>query len=118
MALKILSTLTLENVCITAEVEARIEGVEVFAVKIVLRDAYGVAESLRVNYLTLAEILYRLLDIGVVNKTQDIVVGHASLLLCYYHVFATFLDFQKMLKALILQGFTSLLKLTIFQKFQ
>ena len=108
MALKILSTLTLKNVCVAAEIEARIEGVEVFAVKIVLRDAYGVAKALIVNYLTLAEILYRLLDIGVVNKTQDIVVGHASLLLCYYHVFATKLSLAKVRKILILQGVTAL----------
>ena len=84
----------------------------------ILRDTDGVAEPLIVHDLALAEEFDRLLDVGIVNHTQDVVIGYASLLLCYYHVFATFLGCQKTRKILIFQGFSVLLKLTIFQKFQ
>ena len=98
--------------------EGYIEGVEILAVKIVLSNAHGVAEALIVNDLAGAEELYDLAHVGIVVEPKDVIVCHASLLLCYYHIFAMFLAFQKMRKILIFQGVSALLKLTIFQKFQ
>ena len=68
--------------------------------------------------LALAEVFERFANVGVINKSDQIIVGHASLLLCYYHVFATKISFVKVRKILIFQGLSALLKLTIFQKFQ
>ena len=82
-------TLTLKNVGVTSEIKAWIEGVEIFAVKIILGDAYGIAESLIVYYFALAQVFYRLFDVGIVDKTQNVVIGHASLLLCCYRSRAT-----------------------------
>ena len=48
----------------------------------ILRDAEGIAESLIVYYLALAEIFERFTDIGVVNKTKQIVVSYTRLLFC------------------------------------
>ena len=45
--------------------------------------------------LALTQILDRLTHVGIVYHTQNIVVGHARLLLCYYHVFATKLSLVK-----------------------
>ena len=70
------------------------------------------------DYFTLAEEADGVFDVGVVDEAEDVVVGDAGLLFCYYHIFAMFLVFQKMRKILIFQGVSSLLKLTIFQKFQ
>ena len=95
-----------------------IDRVEVFAVHSVLCNAQSIAEALVVHKLTLAQIFDGVAHVGIVHKTKDVVIGHTRFLLCYYHVFATFLGCQKMRKILIFQGFSALLKLTIFQKFQ
>ena len=68
--------------------------------------------------LPLAEELDGIPYVGVVAEAEDIVVGDAGFLLCYYHVFATKLSLAKVRKFLILQGFAALLELSIFQKFQ
>ena len=75
----------------------------------ILRDADGVGEALIVNDLALAQIFDGIANVGIVGQTQDIVVGDACLLLCYYHVFATKSWCVKVRKILILQGFTALL---------
>ena len=80
--IKILLALTFKNVCRAVCIKARVEGVEVFAVKVVLRDADSISESLIVDYFALTQIFYRLFYVRVVNKTQNIIVRHASLLLC------------------------------------
>ncbi len=64
--------------------------------------------------LALAEEADDVVDVGIVRQTEDVVVGHACLLLCYYHVFATKYGFEKARKILILQGFAALLGLPIF----
>ena len=86
-------------------VKGRIAGVEILGVKIILRDAEGIAEPLIVNYLAGAKELDRVVDVGIVRQAENIVVGGAGLLLCYYHVFAMFLVFQKTRKILMFQGF-------------
>ncbi len=84
------STLTLKGVRIATEIEARVEGIEIFAVKIVLRNAYSIGKALIMHYLALAQVLYRLLDIGVVDKTQNIVICDASFLLWCNHIRTNF----------------------------
>ena len=68
--------------------------------------------------LALAEVFERFANVGVINKSYKVIVGHASLLLCYYHVFAMKLSLAKVRKILMFQGISALLELTIFQKFQ
>ena len=102
----------------SALVKGRVAGVEILAVKIILRYTNGVGEALIVNYFSCAQEFYYIVYVGVVGKAKDVVVGCSSLLFCYYHVFATFWGCQKTRKILIFQGLSALLKLTIFQKFQ
>ena len=70
------------------------------------------------HHLALAEKFNNVVHIGVVGEPKNIVVGHPRLLLCYYHVFATKSSLVKVRKVLIFQGFSVLLALPIFQKFQ
>ena len=99
-------------------VKARIYRVEILRVHAVLSKTEGIGEPLIMNDLALAEIFYGVANVGIIHKSQDIIVGHARFLLCYYHVFATKLSLAKVRKILIFQGVSALLKLTIFQKFQ
>ena len=105
-------------VCRANFIKRRIASVEILSVEIILRDAQSIAEALVVNDLAGAEEFDRVADVGIVRKAQDVVVGSASLLLCYYHVFATKLSLAKVRKILIFQGLSALLALPIFQKFQ
>ena len=84
----------------------------------ILGDADGVAEALVVHDLTGAKEFDGIADVGVIGEAENVVVGGARLLLCYYHVFATKITFAKVRKILILQGISALFELTIFQKFQ
>ena len=86
-------------------VKARIYRIEILRVHAVLRDANGVGKSLIMNDFALAEVFDGIADVGVIHKAENVVVGHASLLLCYYHVFATKLSLAKVRKILIFQGF-------------
>ena len=78
-------------------VKAGVAGVEILGIEIILCDPYGIAKALEVNYLPLAKELYDVVYVGIVGKTKNVVVGGASLLLCCYHVFATFLLSTKMI---------------------
>ena len=73
-----------------------------------LRAAKGITEALVVHDLAFTQILDRIAHVGIVHEAQNVVVGGASLLLCYYHVFATKLSLAKVRKILILQGVTAL----------
>ena len=73
-------------------VKARIYRVEVLRVHAVLSKTESVGEPLIMNDLALAEIFYGVANVGIIHKSQDIIVGHARFLLCYYHVFATTLS--------------------------
>ena len=63
-------------------VKAGIDGVEILTVKMILRDAEGVAKPLIMDDLSLAEIFDDVADVGIVAQAEDIVVGHTRLLLC------------------------------------
>ena len=71
-------------------VKSRVEGVEVFAVKSILGQAQAVCKALIVNDLARSEKAYDVFDVGVVNKPQNVVVGHPCLLLCGDAVRTTF----------------------------
>ena len=64
-----------------AFIEGWVADVEVFGVKVILRDAEGIAEALIMHDLALAEEFDHVVDVGVVRQTQDIVIGRARLLL-------------------------------------
>ena len=99
-------------------IKRRIASVEILGVEVILSYADAVGEALIVHDLALAEEFYRIANVGVVGEAQNVVIGRARLLLCYYHVFATKSWFVKVRKTLIFQGLSALLKLTIFQKLQ
>ena len=48
----------------------------------ILSDSYAIAKSLIMYDLTLAQELDRIAHVGIVAQPQNVVVGHASLLLC------------------------------------
>ena len=62
-------------------VECRIAGVEVFGIEIILSNAESFTETLEVNNFTLSQESDRIFDVGIVGKTQDIIVGCSCLLL-------------------------------------
>lgn len=62
-------------------VECRIAGVEVFGIEIILSNAESFTETLEVNNFTLSQESDRIFDVGIVSKTQDIIVGCSCLLL-------------------------------------
>ena len=63
-------------------VKRRVAGVEVFGIEIILRNAESIAEALIVYYFTRAEEFYRVAHVGIVRKSENIVISRASLLLC------------------------------------
>ena len=89
-------------------VKRGVEGIKVFAVEVLLRDAEGIGEALIVHDLAFAQIFDGVAHVGIVAQAQNVVVGHARLLFCYYHVFATKMSLAKVRKILILQGITAL----------
>ncbi len=89
-------------------VKRRIDGVKVFGIQMILRNAKSIAEALVVNDFPLSEEFDGIPNVGVVTQAQNVVIGGTRLLLCYDHVFATFFDFQKPRKTLIFQGLSAL----------
>ena len=63
-------------------IEFRVEGVEVFGVELVGRQAEALAEALEVNNLPLAQEANRVRYVRVVAVAQNVVVRRARLLLC------------------------------------
>ena len=63
-------------------VKLGIKSVKVLRIKVILNDTQRLTEALEMNKLSLAKELYRLSYVGVVGKTQDVIVGLARLLLC------------------------------------
>ena len=66
----------------TVFVKGRVEGVEVFGVKLIGDHPEGFSKPLVMHYLTLTQEDEGISDIGVIDKTQNVVVGHSCLLLC------------------------------------
>ena len=74
LAIRIISTLRLF-------VKRGVECVEILAVELILNDSHSIAESLEMDYLALTEETERIGYIGIIRKTDEVIVGHASLLL-------------------------------------
>ena len=70
-------------------IKAWITSIEIGLRRNFLRPAKRFSEALVVDDFTLAKEFYRIAHIWIVNKSKQVVIGHAGLLLCYYHVFAT-----------------------------
>ena len=60
--------------------------VEVLGVKMLLSPTKGVAKPLVMYYFSLAQILYGVAHVGVVNKTENVIISCSCLLLCC-HIF-------------------------------
>ena len=71
-------------------VKRGVKGVDILAVEFVHRKAQRIAEALVVNDLALAQELDGIADVGVVDHTKDVVVGHARLLLWCNHIRTNF----------------------------
>ena len=65
-----------------APIERGVAGVEVFGVEVILGNSEGVGEALIMHDLALAQEFYCVVDVGIVRKPQDIIIGRARLLLC------------------------------------
>lgn len=63
-------------------VEARVYVVDVFLVQAVLGEAQAFAEALEVHDLTRTQELDDIADVRIIGKAENVVVGHARLLLC------------------------------------
>ena len=63
-------------------VKRRVVGIKVFGVQMLLRNAQGIAETLIVYNLALAQIAKDVSYIGIVAKTNQIVIGGTRFLLC------------------------------------
>ena len=81
----------------------------------ILRDTQGIAEALEVDDLAGSEEFDGFLYIGIVAKTENVIIGRSRLLFCYYHVFATKLSLAKVRKILILQGMSALFGCRFFR---
>lgn len=60
----------------------------------ILRDTEGIAEALIMHNLALAQEFDGLTHVGIVGHTQNVIVGHARLLLCRTLTRASFQKFQ------------------------
>ena len=83
-------------------IKRRVIGVVILAVQAIARFIQRFSKALVMHKLALAQEADDVLDVGIVGKAQDVVIGRARLLLCYYHVFATKLSLIKVRKILIL----------------
>ena len=64
-----------------ASAESGVEAVEVFAVQSFADLTECLAEALEMDYFALTEKLYGLSDIGIIHKTQNVIISGARLLL-------------------------------------
>ncbi len=67
-------------ITVLAAVKAGIESVEVLAVKIILGDSQGFAETLEMYNFTLSQEADGSAHVRVINQSQDIVIGGSGLL--------------------------------------
>lgn len=63
-------------------VKARVAGIEVFGIKIILNYTHCVGKTLEMHDLTLTQEFDNVVYVRIVGKAQNIIIGRASLLLC------------------------------------
>ena len=83
-------------------VKRGVVAIDVLVIGTFLHFSQALAKALIVDDLALAQKLNGIAHVRIVAKAQNVVVGHARLLLCCYHVFATFCGLQKIEFPLIL----------------
>lgn len=66
-------------------IKARICRIVIFTVKSICYKPQALAEALIMNNLTLPQKFYRLNNIRIVNKPQNIIIGYSCFLLCCKH---------------------------------
>ena len=72
-------------------VKFRIKRIEVFGIQMIRNDSKAFAESLIVDDFSLTKKFDRLPNVGIIGKTENIVISGAGLLLCC-HVFVDISD--------------------------
>ena len=70
-------------------IKTRVAGVEILAVEVVGRDPEAFAETLVVDDLPFPQELDDIADVRIIGKAENVVVGHARLLLCCNHIRTT-----------------------------
>lgn len=63
-------------------VECRIAGVEIFRIEVILSNAESFSETLEVNNFALSQESDGILHIGIISKTENVIIGGSCLLLC------------------------------------
>ena len=66
------------------DIESRIHKVNILLVQLFPQELHGFAETLEVNDLPFTQEFDHIVNIRIIGKTQNIVVGGACLLLCCY----------------------------------
>ena len=80
--------------CLFFLVKGGVISVEILGIQVILRDTKGITEALVMHDLALTQKLDGLTNIRVIGHTQNVVVGHARLLLCRTPAKASFQKFQ------------------------
>ena len=83
-------------------IERGVKGVDIFAIHTLLGAPKGIGEALVVHDLALTQKLDGVTHVGIVGQTENVVIGDTRLLLCCYHVFATFFRRWKIKISLVL----------------
>lgn len=86
----------------SALVKGGIVAVNILVIGALLNATQAICKSLIMHDLALAQKLNGIAHIGVIGQTQNVIIGHAGLLLCCYHIFATFFHRLKIEISLIL----------------
>ena len=97
-------------------VEARIHIVDVFLVQTVLYKAETLTEALEMHDLARPQELDDVAHVRIVRKTQDVVIRHASLLLCCNFVRTTFV-FQQIQPCISAKLLTTMFQKRVFPDF-
>ena len=68
-------------------IKARVPTVEVLFVSLILCDSESFAESLIMHELSFAKKSNSIANVGVINHSEDVVIGNSCFLLCCYVIF-------------------------------
>ena len=71
-------------------VKGGVASVEILGIQVVLGDAEGIGKPLVMHDLTLPQELDGVTDVGIVAEAENVIVGHAGLLLWCNHIRTNF----------------------------
>ena len=63
------------------QIDGRVHAVDVALIQLPAQQLNGLAEALEVDHLPLPEELDDIVDIGIIRKPQNVVIGYSCLLL-------------------------------------